>query len=128
NGERKVVQDADMRDLRLLVRDTYHFQPPREQFSDVLFSEADKNQRHPVREYLDALVWDKVPRIDRWLTTYGGAEDTPFNNAIGRIMLVASVRRIRCPGCKFDEIVVWESPQGLNKSTALKILAVREEW
>ena len=40
-----------------------------------------------------------------------------------RIALVAQVRRARQPGCKFDQIIVMESPEGHLKSTALSILA-----
>ena len=47
-----------------------------------------------------------APRLDTWLTTYAGAEDTPLNRAVGRLMLIAAVRRIRTPGVKFDEMVV----------------------
>jgi hypothetical protein len=31
---------------------------------------------HPVRTYLSSLEWDGEPRLDAWLTTYLGAEDT----------------------------------------------------
>jgi predicted P-loop ATPase len=81
-----------------------------------------------VLDYLDGLKWDGKTRIDRWLTTYGGADDTPYVSAVGRIMLVAAARRVRRPGCKFDEMPTFESPQGKDKSTALKVLAVEEDW
>jgi predicted P-loop ATPase len=48
---------------------------------------------------------------------------------VGRLWLVAAVRRIREPGCKFDEMLVLESPtQGLDKSSALAALAVKDDW
>jgi predicted P-loop ATPase len=43
-------------------------------------------------------------------------------------MLIAAVRRVRKPGCKFDEMVLLEGPQGSLKSTLLRTMAVREEW
>ena len=60
-------------------------------------------------DYLDRLQWDGVPRLDSWLINYCGANKTDLNKAIGRKMLVAAVRRVRSPGCKFDYIVVLES-------------------
>ena len=42
--------------------------------------------------------------------------------------MLAAVRRVRQPGCKFDEMPVLESEQGKNKSSALAVLAVREDW
>jgi len=81
-----------------------------------------------VRNWLDGLKWDGGPRIDNWLVTYAGAEDTPFNRAVGRIFLIAGVRRVRQPGCKFDTMLVLESPQGRNKSRSLGALATRPEW
>ena len=82
----------------------------------------------PVFDYLDAL-WDGKPRVDRWLTTYAGAEDSEYVRAVGALMLIAGVRRIRKPGCKFDEMLVLEQPnQGTDKSSALAVLAVNDDW
>ena len=53
------------------------------------------------------------------LIDYFKAPDTPFIRAVSRIMMVASVRRIFVPGCKFDYMCVLESPEGFNKSSAL---------
>lgn len=83
---------------------------------------------HPVCNYLDGIAWDGVSRIDHWLVAYAGAEDTEYVRAVGRLVLVAAVRRVRSPGCKFDEMLVLESAQGMNKSSALACLAVNPEW
>ena len=50
-----------------------------------LINLAHLNRFHPVREWLDSKTWDRVPRIDNWLRDYGGADDTPFNRAVGQI-------------------------------------------
>jgi predicted P-loop ATPase len=71
----------------------------------------------------------RCARIDTWLIDYAGAEDNEFVRAVSRPMLVAAVRRIRSPGCKFDEILILQSTtQGFDKSTALATLAVKPEW
>src|ERR1019366_1517986 len=84
----------------------------------------------PVLNYLAEVQgkWDGVKRIETWLTTYCGAPDTPFVRAIGRKHLVASARRARQPGCKYDDILVMESPEGKNKSTAILVLAGKENF
>lgn len=81
-----------------------------------------------VREYLDSLVWDKKPRLDRWLIDYADAADTPHVRTISRGMLVGAVRRARHPGRKLDEMTILEGPQGSGKSAALRILAIEDAW
>lgn len=81
-----------------------------------------------VTDYLSSLVWDGIPRIDRWLVDCAGAEDTPHVRAAGRMILVAAVRRARTPGCRFDQLPVIEGPQGSCKSSALRMLAVDDAW
>jgi predicted P-loop ATPase len=84
----------------------------------------------PVLDYLAEVQgrWDGVKRIDTWLEKYCCAPDTPFTRAVGRMHLVASVRRPRQPGCKYDHILVTEAPEGKNKSTAIRVLAGKENF
>lgn len=122
------VSDPMLLRGRELIHERFGFDPPTETVLTAVQTLANHARHHPVRDYLDSLKRDGVERIDHWLTTYGGAEDTPLTRAIGALLLVAAVRRVRQPGCKFDELVVFESDQGTNKSQALQILAVQPEW
>jgi predicted P-loop ATPase len=77
---------------------------------------------HPVREYLDHLEWDGVPRLKTWLPDYLGTDDNPYTRSIGLCMMVAAVARIYEPGCKVDNVPIIEGAQGIGKSSALRIL------
>lgn len=83
---------------------------------------AQRYSFHPVRAFLDGLYWDRIPRVDRWLATYLGAEDTPYTRLVSRWSLIACVARIYKPGCQSDYIPILEGDQGAGKSSALKIL------
>ena len=126
--DHEVLDDAVVEKLWLLVDHRFKFLPVKEFFFVVVKEACRRNSFHPVRDYLNGLQWDGVPRIDKWLTTYGKAKDTPYVRAVSKIMLLAAVRRIRHPSCKFDELPTFESPQGTEKSSALAILAVEEDW
>lgn len=128
DGYGPLLDDRAMVRLRLLIDERFRFLPAKEFFYDVVSDAARHNQFHPVRDYLDGLSWDGEARIDRWLVTYGGADDSPYVRAVGTLLLVAAVRRIRQPGVKFDEMPVLEGDQGTNKSSALAALSVNEEW
>jgi len=124
----ELLDDRAMDRLWLTIDEKFKFRPSKDFFWTVVFDEARRNSFHPVHEYLDGLQWDGAKRLDSWLIEYAGAEDSKFVRAVGALMLIAAVRRVRSPGCKFDEMPVLQSVQGFNKSTALSILAVRPEW
>jgi len=71
---------------------------------------------------LETYKWDKVSRVDTWLTKYCGGPDTALNRQIGRKVLCAMIARIYNPGCKFDYVLVLEGVQGIGKSTTCEIL------
>lgn len=83
---------------------------------------------HPVREYLNGLVWDGTPRLDRLLVDHGGADDNPFVRAAVARTLIAAVARAMKPGCKVDTALILESTQGFKKSTLFSALAVNPEY
>lgn len=78
---------------------------------------CERHRRHPVRAYLDTLVWDGTPRIDTLLVEYLGAEDTDYQREVMRTVLTAAVTRVYRPGCKFDYVMVLVGEQGDGKST-----------
>jgi predicted P-loop ATPase len=77
---------------------------------------------HPVKAYLQGLRWDGVERLERWLSTYVGADDTDYARADGSRWLISAVARIFRPGAKADCLIL-EGPQGIRKSTALRTIA-----
>ena len=88
---------------------------------------AQRNRWHPVRAYLDSLVWDGVERLDRMLVTHFGCEDDELTAAFGRKWLISAVARVRDPGCKVDTVLTLCGGQGLRKSTAFEVLT-GQDW
>jgi predicted P-loop ATPase len=88
---------------------------------------------HPVRDYLNCLKWDGVPRLDGCLERYFGVQATTpeqaaYRSAVGRRWMISAVARIMKPGCKVDHCLVLEGRQGLLKSTSLEALAGGPAW
>lgn len=84
---------------------------------------------HPIREYLDSLVWDKKPRINTWMKDYLGAVDggyPEYLEAVSRKVLCAAVLRAQKPGVEYHHVVVLEGEQDLGKSATVAILG--GEW
>ena len=91
---------------------------------------SDEYKFHPVRERMLGLVWDKEPRLDRWLFESLGlnpdimpARQAQYIQCVGKWFLMGMVRRVMQPGCKWDYMLVLEGPQGYRKSTLGKVLA-----
>jgi hypothetical protein len=122
------MSDDVIQMIRKAIRARYGFDPNDKNTRDACTQLCLENQYDPVCDYLAGLQWDGKPRLDRWMVDYLGAGDTELNRAIGRLSLIAAVRRARQPGTKFDQIVVLEGTEGRGKSTALEILAGRENF
>jgi hypothetical protein len=123
------LDDAAVNRMWLTMEQRFRLAVAKDWFFTVVEDTARRNKFHPVRDYLNGLQWDGTPRLDSWLVKYGEAEDNEYTRAVGALMLVAAVRRVRKPGCKFDEMLVLEQPtQGTEKSTVMRMLAVNDEW
>ncbi len=88
----------------------------------AMANEAPTRPFHRVREWLNGLTWDGVPRLDSWLSICFGATDGPYARGVGCSFMIGATRRIRHPGSKFDYLLILEGRQGIGKSTAVKEL------
>ena len=128
NGHGQTLDDDVILEIRLYLSVKYGLDLAKETVHDAVRLVACANRFHPVRDYLHSLKWDGTGRIETWLVKYFGAEDTPYVQGVSRTWLLGAVSRILTPGCKFDFMLILEGIQGLEKSTAFNILAVRDEW
>lgn len=116
------LSDEDIVLLKYFLTRTARVEFAQQTVLEAVIVAAHKRHYHPIRNYLNALVWDGKPRIDTWLIDYGRAIDTSYTRAIARKTLCAAVRRVMEPGCKWDYMLILEGSQGIGKSTACRIL------
>jgi predicted P-loop ATPase len=128
DAQKRMLDDESVDRLWLAIDEHHGFRASYDFFYKVVMDTAAQNSFHPVLEYLKDLKWDGVPRVDRWLVDYAHAADTEYVRAVGRLFLVAAVKRVRHPGCKFDEMVILEGTQGTGKSTMLQNLCPDGDW
>jgi predicted P-loop ATPase len=117
------LTDGDVVKIQQFIQRSGISRIGKEPVGDAVNLVAKERSFHPVRDYLEALQWDGVNRLDKWLATYLGTEATPYEAAIGRMFLIAMVARIFRPGCKADYMLVLEGSQGALKSSACNVLA-----
>ena len=72
---------------------------------------ADKHRYHPIRDYLNGLIWDGKERIRYVLHHFLGADVSDFNYEIMRIFMMGAIIRVFEPGCKFEVMLLNISPQ-----------------
>jgi predicted P-loop ATPase len=132
-GERGVPRpwtDADTVVLQTYIQRNFIPRIGREKIEAVMAMHARHSCAvHPVRDYLQSVSWDRVPRLDTWLRDYLGANSQPeeYLAAVGAKWLISGVARIFEPGCQADNALVLEGAQGIYKSKALRTLA-SDDW
>ena len=118
-------QDTDDAGLRGYIEQLYKIDS-QSKIRDGLDVALLTERVHPVRQYLEALTWDRQPRLDALLYTYFQAEESDYIRAVTRKALIGAVARIEEPGCKHDHMLVLIGPQGCGKSTFLAQLG--RDW
>lgn len=120
--EQEPIRNVDYAGVRNYIETVYGISSAMK-VEDSLSIEIEKNSIHPIREYLQSLIWDKQKRIENSLTEYFGAVNNLFTKDAFKKMLVGAVARVMNPGCKFDYMLVLVGSQGARKSSFLNMLA-----
>lgn len=115
---RRDWKDVDDAGLRHYIEAVYGI-GGKERIYDAAALCSYQHRFNDVKNYLDALTWDGVKRLDTLLIDYFGAEDSVYTRAAIRKALAAAVARVYCPGTKFDYMLILAGPQGCGKSTFL---------
>ena len=119
---RKLDSD-DYGDIFCDIEHNFGWIPNKEIFFLYLDYLARKKKYNPILDYLNSLIWDGEDRSEMWLINLGGIEDTPYTRAVSAITLRAAVARAFFPGCKYDEMLILESPkQGFSKGSTIEAL------
>lgn len=95
----------------------------REMMRDAVLEVADTNQFDSAQTWLQSLVWDGVPRIDRLLEDLFKAAPSLYTTAVSRYLMTALAGRVLNPGCKADMVPVLLGPQGCGKTRGVEALA-----
>lgn len=117
-----MVMDCDSVLLRYHLGQKVRIEYAKDVIDEAITVIATRRHYHPIQNYLQSLVWDRIPRLDTWLIKYAGAPDTGYIRDISRKTICAAIKRVMQPGCKFDYVLVLEGAQGIGKSTLCRIL------
>lgn len=94
----------------------------REAVSQAVVGVASKKKRNCVREWIETLKWDKQPRLEHFFIDYMGVAEDEYSMCASRNFWLSIAARVYKPGCKVDNMIILEGPQGVGKSTALQII------
>jgi predicted P-loop ATPase len=117
--------------VRLDLEERYALKAPEPETVRAVLYAATKRKFHPVREFLEGLVWDGTSRIHRVAAEILHAQSADSDEAeIQSLLLVrwfiGLVRRPMEPGVKFDTTLIIQGAQGTGKSTFFRVIA--EPW
>lgn len=118
--DRPWTDDDDGRTAAWLQHEGVHV--PTRVAAEAVNIVARENPFNPLTDWLDALEWDRQPRLDDWLIEHCGADPIPIVRAWSSKWMIGAVARAYQPGCMHRAVLVIEGPQDVGKSTVLRIL------
>jgi predicted P-loop ATPase len=115
------------------IQSRYMINAPTALLREAIIAVSRNHETHPVREYLNGLVWDGIERLPS-LMKRGFRVSSPDEDLLidaGVKFCVSAVARILDPredgnggpGCKVDTLLVFVGNQGAKKSSAFAALA-----
>ena len=125
--ESTALNDTDMKYLLLYLEETYGLTNEKK-IDNAIGIVANENKYHPIRDYLNTLVWDGTERIRFCLRHFLGADADDYTYEALKLFLLGAISRAFQPGCKFEIMLCLVGGQGSGKSSFFRLLAVNDDW
>ena len=122
-----MIDDMDAAFLRLYLEEHYGLRSEKLIYP-ALNIVSTAQAFHQVRDRLNSLVWDGVPRVRVALHHFLGAEVSDTNEKYLRTFMLGAANRVFHPGCKFEMMLCLVGGQGAGKSSFFRLLAIKDEW
>lgn len=113
------ITDTDLNYLALYLERHYSLSSEKKLRSAVDII-ANKNRYYPIRDKLNSLTWDGLPRIRNCLHHFLGVAEDDYTEALMQHFLLGAIRRVFHPGSKYEEILCLVGGQGIGKSTFIR--------
>ena len=132
----EAMNDRNTGDLRRMIAERYQYERVRRDPAPLHFGESAWNlwlnallhhvEVDPFKQWLTAKArpkWDNTGRLDSWLSDVFGIAggNTELVQWASRFIFLGCTWRTMEPGIKLDEMPVLIGPQGIGKSTALRL-------
>lgn len=130
-GSDQYEQFTDMHytELRRHFEVERRFQPiSKDMTRDAVLAVAKKDYFDSAMLWLSEQIWDGVPRVEQFLTTYFGVPDSAYARAVSRYIWTALAGRTMDPGCKADMVPILVGAQGARKSSAVAAMVVSSDF
>ena len=126
------MNDRNTADLRREIAEKFQYATDTHGLSALHYGEAAWKlwtdallyslERDSFLEWLEELpAWDGASRLSHWLADVFEADEGPLTEWASRFIFEGAVARAFEPGIKLDEMPVLIGPQGIGKSSALRL-------
>lgn len=130
-ANRAINEEVDVWNWRCAFEAKYKFVSSikKNDLIDAIRAQSSLQPINRVRGYLESLDWDGRERLNQ-VGPVCLKTDDDLSPMLFRRWLISAVARAFHPGCKVDTSLVLLGPQGIGKSTFLRLLARdgNEEW
>ena len=109
----EIFTGTDRAALSLHIERSYGIRPGRMLLDDLVNVVANRTSVNPVRDYLESLEWDGVPRVEEALP---GVRPSDYTRLVARKCLTAAVARMFEPGIKWDYSLIIYGTEGRGKT------------
>lgn len=127
-GQWQPFTDADYTRLRITLENRGFKPIGRELIRDVVLLVSQDNRFDSAIAWLRPLQWDGTARVETFLHSYLGVDDTPYTRAVSRYMWTAMAGRVMHPGVKADMVPILVGEQGVGKSRAVAAMSPNPEF